>query len=46
MLRDELRRVRVYVLIVAIIAVYTRLAIMIYQHWREIVESVRYTVFG
>jgi hypothetical protein len=45
MLSDKLRRVRVYILIVAIIAVYTRLAIMVYQHWRELVEAVRYTLF-
>jgi hypothetical protein len=46
MLRDELRWVRAYVLIVAIIAVYLRLGIMFSPHWREIVESVRYTLFG
>jgi hypothetical protein len=38
--------VRVYVLVVAFVAVYSRLALMVYRHWREILESVRYTLFG
>jgi hypothetical protein len=45
-LAEELRQMRAYVLINAIVAVYGRLAIMIYQHWHAIVENVRYTIFG
>ena len=46
MLAKELREVRVYMLVTAIVAVYLKSGLLLVRNWTTFVHNVQYLVFG
>ena len=46
MLAKEVRELRVYLLVTAIVAFFLKTGLMLFWHWTVFVHNVRYLIFG